>query len=313
MTTHHTFSFSGGKDSTALVLYGCEIADRKGFTPIIVAADTGHEHPMTYEYWDTVERHIGLPIRRVKQDFCARIEKKRKFISEQWPKDGVPADRVERALALLHPTGNPFLDLCLLKGRFPSTRARFCTEELKHIPIYEQVQLPLMKTGRLLSWQGVRADESASRAKAKPLEQGDGRIWHFRPILKWAVDDVFEMHRRHGLEPNPLYKLGFGRVGCMPCIMCRKSELALIASRFPEEVERVREWERLVSETCKRGLSSFFAHDKIPGEHQGQAGIPMPQIDEVVKWAKTSRGGWNYDLEALIPPATCTSIYGLCE
>jgi hypothetical protein len=37
-----------------------------------------------------------------------------------------------RALAVLHPTGNPFLDLCLWKGRFPSRKAQFCTEELAY-------------------------------------------------------------------------------------------------------------------------------------------------------------------------------------
>ena len=36
-----------------------------------------------------------------------------------------------RALAVLHPSGNPFLDLCLWKGRFPSRKAQFCTEHLK--------------------------------------------------------------------------------------------------------------------------------------------------------------------------------------
>jgi len=313
MSTHHTISFSGGKDSTALVLIACEVADRKGFEPLIVFADTGHEHPITYDYVATVERHVGLPIRRVRADFTEGIERKRKFIAENWEGDGIPAERVARALELLQPTGNPFLDMCLMKGRFPSARARFCTEELKHFPICRQVQLPLMKTGRVLSWQGVRADESPSRAKAKPLEQGDGRIWHFRPILSWSVGDVFELHRRHGLEPNPLYKLGFGRVGCMPCIMARKAEIGLIAARFPEEIERVREWEFLVSNTCKRGLSSFFAHDKIPGDHQGKKDIPMPQIDDVVEWSKTGKGGWNYDIESFLPVPQCTSIYGLCE
>ncbi len=40
-----------------------------------------------------------------------------------------------RALAVLHPTGNPFLDLCLWKGRMPSRKAQFCTEQLKRDPM----------------------------------------------------------------------------------------------------------------------------------------------------------------------------------
>ena len=44
-------------------------------------------------------------------------------------KAGMTADQanaaIERAKRALVPTGNPFLDLCLWKGRFPSTKARF--------------------------------------------------------------------------------------------------------------------------------------------------------------------------------------------
>ena len=311
--THHVVSFSGGKDSTALVLMAYEIGQRKGFDPIIVFADTGHEHPMTYDYVDRVEDFVGIPIRRIRADFSTRIERKRNRIGEKWTKDGVPPHRIARGVELMQPTGNPFLDLCILKGRFPSTKVRFCTEELKYLPIYEQILLPLMHVDRVLSWQGVRADESAARAQVRRLNHGDGRLWHYRPILQWTVDDVFAMHRRHGLDPNPLYRLGAGRVGCMPCIMARKAELAMIAARFPDEIARVREWESIVSGVSRQGRSSFFAHDKIPGEHQGRSDIPMPGIDAVVDWSRTSRGGYNYDIEAIIPPLECTSIYGLCE
>jgi len=118
-------------------------------------------------------------------------------------------ERVERALALLHPTGIPFLDLCMLKGRFPSTRARFCSEELKHHPIFYQVQEPLLEAGHtVVSWQGVRAEESPRRAALSKLERLGGRLVNWRPILRWTVEDVFAIHRRHGVEPNPLYKDG---------------------------------------------------------------------------------------------------------
>jgi hypothetical protein len=51
------------------------------------------------------------------------------------------------------------------KGRFPSTRVRFCTFELKHTPIKNQVIDPLLdKYDNVISWQGVRAQESPARA-----------------------------------------------------------------------------------------------------------------------------------------------------
>lgn len=217
---------------------------------------------------------------------------------------------VEGALAVLTPTGNPFLDLCIWKGRFPSTKARFCSDELKRLPMTNLVQVPLLQAGDdVVSWQGVRADESPSRALLQEREfkgtwDSGGELWNYRPILKWTVEEVFAMHRKHGIEANPLYSQGMGRVGCMPCIHARKDELLEISKRFPEEVQRISEWERIVANASKLGRSSFFAHADGHGEN----------IHEVVQWSKTSRGLSNLDMFRAEPQVElCSSIYGLCE
>lgn len=308
----HVFSYSGGKDSTAMYLLGME----QGWDFLPVFADTGNEHEITYDYVRDLPARTGGPeIRWVKADFAEAIERKRRFVAEKWAQGGVPRDRVDRALAVLRPTGVPFLDLCMLKGRFPSARARFCSSELKHVPVFEQVVAPLLEAGEtVISWQGVRAEEGRRRAALPKLERLGGGLFNWRPLLRWTWQDVFEIHRRRGVEPNPLYMMGCGRVGCMPCIHARKGEIANIGARFPEHVERIAEWERLVSEASKRGVSSFFAHDKTPGDHQGRIDIPMPGIHQVMEWAKTSRGGRQYDIfQALIDPPQCSSLYGLCE
>lgn len=57
-----------------------------------------------------------------------------------------------RALANLYPSGNPFLDLCMWKGRFPSRTAQFCTERLKTMVAVEY-QLALIEQGyTVVSW-----------------------------------------------------------------------------------------------------------------------------------------------------------------
>lgn len=146
--TFNLISMSGGKDSLAQCLYAVE----NGVKHDRVFADTGHEHPQTMEYLDYLEQNLG-PIRRVKADFTRQIEGKRKFIAEKWPVSLVEecgmshdeaAERIACALEILHPTGNPFLDLCMWKGRFPSTKARFCTFDLKHEPVRTQVVLPAL-------------------------------------------------------------------------------------------------------------------------------------------------------------------------
>lgn len=222
--------------------------------------------------------------------------------------------KVATALAVLQPTGNAFLDMCLWKGRFPSTKGRFCTDELKALPIFEQVFIPILRSGiGVRSWQGVRADESARRATYKVFEEMQHGIVAYRPILHWTAQDVFAIHRKHDVKPNPLYMQGMGRVGCMPCIMCRKSELAEIGRRFPDVLDRLRNWERLVSEAGKRGCATFF--DVRPlAEDKYDVHYTTHGVDEAYKWSLTERGGRQFNLflaNEEIP--ACSSIYGLCE
>jgi 3'-phosphoadenosine 5'-phosphosulfate sulfotransferase (PAPS reductase)/FAD synthetase len=319
MDDHNIISISGGKDSTALLLLALE---RQPENLQAVFADTGHEHQQTYEYVRYLEQVTGVPIRWVRADFAADIARKREFVSVKWREHGVSEDKVLAALAVLQPTGNPFLDLCIWKGRFPSTKARFCSEELKHIPIMEQVQRPILEAGAdVISWQGVRADESLARRhlaenEAKRTFPNGATLWNYRPLLTWSAEDCFTMHRKHGIKHNPLYEQGMGRVGCMPCIHARKDELLEISKRFPEAIARVSEWEQVVSDAAKQGVSTFFhfEYDEQNKRRSRDVALRESGIFSVVEWSKTSRGGRQYDLMRTDPDAPlCSSIYGLCE
>ncbi|MDO7481567.1 phosphoadenosine phosphosulfate reductase family protein [Acinetobacter baumannii] len=297
---YNIVSVSGGKDSTATLL----LAMAWGVENLqAVFADTGHEHPATYEYVDYLERILEIQIQRVKADFSFEIARKREYVSTVWREEGVSESVIENALAVLKPTGNPFLDLSLWKSRFPSTRRRFCTSELKVKPI-QQLFYPILEDGHMiLSWQGVRADESLERKFLPECNEVIEGLYNYRPILKWSAKDVFQAHADMGIDPNPLYKQGMGRVGCMPCINCNKDELKEIAKRFPEEIERVAEWERIVGLVSKRQSATFFTSD-----YRGHG------IHQLVEWSKTVRGGKQYDLvEQMTGIEACSSAYGLCE
>jgi 3'-phosphoadenosine 5'-phosphosulfate sulfotransferase (PAPS reductase)/FAD synthetase len=310
MRKTNLLSVSGGKDSTAMILHAIE----SGKDFISVFADTGHEHPDTYEYLDYLESKLDIKLHRAKPDFTDRIRKKAVFVKKHWADHGISDEKIQTALDTLKPTGNPFLDLCIWKGRFPSPKGRFCTDELKSLPITEQVVLPILKTGKKVrSWQGIRWAESPRRAKMPMHELSDYGIWIYRPILKWSADEVFAIHRRHDIKPNPLYLQGMNRVGCMPCVMCRKGELAEISRRFPDVIDRLRKWEKIVSEASKRGSSTFF--DVRPfAEDKYNVNYIDHGVDAAVRWSKTLRGGKQFDLfsESEEIPA-CSSNYGLCE
>ena len=304
---HNIVSVSGGKDSTALLLLAIE---RKTENLEAWFADTGHEHQQTYDYIDYLSNKVW-PIKTIKADFSAQISRKREFVATKWREQGVPEDRVLKALETLVPTGNPFLDLCLWKGRFPSTKARFCSEELKRNPIVE-AQIELLDAGNeIWSWQGVRADESLARRDLPELDEVGGGLWNYRPILKWTAEDCFAMHKKHGIKHNPLYEQGMGRVGCMPCIHARKDELLEISKRFPEEVERVARWEKLVQSASKTGTATLL-NAGIKGLSNEEA-EQASNIRAMVEWSKTSKGRHQYDFLRMEEGPSCSSIYGLCE
>lgn len=318
MATKHVVSVSGGKDSTALLLLALERCPPGSVLPIF--CDTGNEHQAVYDYLDYLEQRLNVQIHRLRADFTRQLLAKRMFIARD---TRTGRDRTgrrlrwsnkakRRALAVMHPSGNPFLDLCMWKGRFPSRMAQFCTEELKR-NIAVDFQIDLMEAGhRVISWQGVRREESLRRRNAKKAERVGPRLHIFRPLVEWTAAQVFDLAAARGVRPNPLYLQGMGRVGCMPCINCGKDELRQIAARWPEHPERISEWERIVGMCSKRGFSTFMA-DAHPGKDRRQVYADL-NIWTRIEWSKTTRGGRQLDLLAqLDEPTACASSYGLCE
>lgn len=196
-------SVSGGKDSTAAVLALRE----SGIAARYVFADTGWELPQTYDHLGALERLLNITIERV----------------------GTPGGMVAKIRA---------------RAGFPARKQRWCTSELKVLPLRAHHDALMEREGvDTVSVLGIRAEESADRAKLPVFGYDDlwgGYVW--RPLIDATVADVLALHHRHGVPVNPLYKLGFGRVGCT-CIYATKEEIALTAEHFPERIDVIRELE----------------------------------------------------------------------
>ena len=282
----HVVSVSGGKDSTCTYLLAME----RGKPFQAVFADTGNEHPWTLEFVDRLaERTGGPPVQVVRADLAPKFPRKRETIRTKWPSQGVAPEIVERALSACHPTGIPFLDACILRSGFPTHSRQFCTDYLKIQPIKQQVYEPIWAERQgVISWRGVRREESLPRSQLPMfarLSEGGGRLVRYLPLIEWKLAAVWKLHRRHGLEPNPLYRHGMTRVGCFPCIYLRKAELRALAERFPEHIDRIREWEAIV-QSVHKSIATFF-----PMTRGGGKGV-----DAWVEWSKTTYGGRQYSL-----------------
>lgn len=180
---------SGGKDSQcclklAIKKYGLENVEG-------LFCDTQWEHPLTYEHIQTIENLYKVKIHKV--------------------------------------TGGSVPEKVLKYKRFPVLGIRFCTEELK----IRETRIFLKNYGACKVWYGMRLDESKERKekysnivdteeylpneiqKKYPKYLGKQGIRFLLPILNWSSEEVFDYLDG---EENPLYKLGFDRVGCFPCL-----------------------------------------------------------------------------------------------
>lgn len=290
----HIISFSGGKDSTALILWAKENLPKESTQ--YVFCDTGWEHDITYEY----VKYINMTLL-----------------------DG-------QLITLKSSEYDGFEDMAIKRGRVPSTKARFCTETLKIHPMIDWI---LEQGSDLKIYQGIRREESKARSimkksdeyfirqiqwrdegkgseyrkkYRKPYRQNDIEEYLEdydvdveRPIIDWKWDKVFGIMKKHEIEPNPLYREGFGRVGCFPCIMCRVGEIKEMALRYPERVDRIRELEKKLGR-------SFFAFDKVPDHFAAE-----PMIDDVVAWV--TRHENDGQLTLFGEGDACVSLYNLCE
>lgn len=276
---HLVICVSGGKDSTALALwlrFESGLPNRMH----LVFCDTGHEHPFTIDHVHQLAERVGLPLN-------------------------------------VASSGMSFIELCEKKGMFPAARSRFCTEELKVKPISEWMD-EAYGDGRIenpVIVQGIRSDESPSRAKAPEWDDnrrpGQRRVFDcpvWRPILDWSASDVFAIHERHGFEPNPLYKLGARRVGCFPCVLSGKSDLRASFEIDGTLLERLREYERRVEKASSSGLATFKHRNDIPPSFWDLE--QAASIDAVYKWAM---GDENQGALDFGDPPSCWSHYGLCE
>lgn len=200
---------------------------------------------------------------------------------------------------------------------FPGRRMKFCTRELKVKPMKKFIT-QLMDEGRdVINSVGVRAQESSARSKLEEWEwQRDFDCWLWRPLIQWSEQDVIDMHKRHGLQPNPLYLRGAGRVGCWPCINSRKTEIRFMAEQDPARVDHIRKLEAEVAEIAKeryaaRGETFESRGHTPPAFFEDRfGGFGFIPIDDMVAWARTKYGG--KELDDVPMPDGCVR-WGMCE
>jgi 3'-phosphoadenosine 5'-phosphosulfate sulfotransferase (PAPS reductase)/FAD synthetase len=211
-----------------------------------------------------------------------------------------------------------FFELAEHKRRFPSTKARFCTEFLKILPTKEHVTKLRYQGFDVVAVSGVRADESEDRKHLSEWAMSRTLgCYSWRPLIRWTIGDVLAIHKKYNVPMNPLYALGAQRVGCWPCIMSNKAELRTIALQFPKRIDEIRSAEQKFEIENGR-YSSFFPRTHIPPRFRSKPFVTadgrkmnIATIDDVVKWSMTGHRAKGTYLDNPEKTRTCQS--GYCE
>ena len=174
-------SFSGGKDSTVT---SDVVTKSLGTKKILhIFGDTTLEYPETLKYVSRLKQsHKDLPLLVAKN-------------SDQ-----------------------EFNNLCDVIGP-PSRVMRWCCTVFKTGAIAKKIEMTFKDKKRILSFQGIRRNESSSRSKYE-RETNSPKIAKqlvASPIIDWLDFDVWLYILSNGLDFNNAYRLGFSRVGCWCC------------------------------------------------------------------------------------------------
>ncbi len=111
-----------------------------------------------------------------------------------------------------------FNDLCKVIGP-PSRMMRWCCTIFKTGAITRKIESTFKNKTKILSFQGLRRNESITRSKYERESSGAKitKQHQAAPIIDWLDYDVWLYIISNRIPFNPAYRKGFARVGCWCC------------------------------------------------------------------------------------------------
>lgn len=202
-TPYYIVSFSGGKDSTAMLL---KMLDLGYQIDEIIFLDTGKEFPQMYKHIDEVEKYINRPITRLKSDKTWEY-----YMLEHERKQGRNKG---------------------VKGySWSDFNNRWCTSYLKTSVLNKY--LKKYKDYRIIKYIGIAYDEE-HRMK-------DTYHVHY-PLVQWQMteQEALDYCYSKGFTWDGLYDK-FHRLSCYLCPMKSLKELRVLWKDFPQLWNEIKE------------------------------------------------------------------------
>ena len=211
-------SFSGGKDSTAMLL---KMIKNNIKIDEIIFCDTGMEFQEMYDHIEKVQEMIQMPITVLKSE--------KSF--EYWMFEHIKTKGKNKGQ----------------KGySWPDFRNRWCTQALKKQVVSKY--LKQYKDKEIVEFHGIALDEKerANKNKEKKVKY---------PLIEWKMTekDCLEYCYSKGLDWGGLYRK-LGRVSCWCCPLKSLKELEVIYNEYPYYWQKLKEWD---SKTYRQFRSDY--------------------------------------------------------
>jgi 3'-phosphoadenosine 5'-phosphosulfate sulfotransferase (PAPS reductase)/FAD synthetase len=228
----HIVSFSGGKDSTCMLLMMLE----KGM-PIddIIFCDTGMEFPAMYDHIAQVEKFTGRKITRLQNPKGFMY-----YFKEHQKSKGKYMDQ--------------------LGFGWPNMKIRWCTARLKQ-DVFKRYLKDSLKGRDHIEYHGIAYDEP------KRIEKNQGRNIQY-PLFEWGIVEAEALKYCYdrGFTWNGLYKQ-FRRVSCWCCPLKGLDELYALYTHYPElwaellEMDK-KSWRSFRADYSLKQLEKRFKHQE---------------------------------------------------
>jgi 3'-phosphoadenosine 5'-phosphosulfate sulfotransferase (PAPS reductase)/FAD synthetase len=241
MQDYITVSFSGGKDSTALVLRMIELGEK---IDEVVCCDTYKEFPAMYRHIEKVRKVIegnGIKFTMLKSEKSFDY-----YMFEYVPQKGRYAGT--QGLGWAYPT------------------MRWCTGYLKK-DIVGKYFRELRKQYNVIQCLGIAADEGY-RLERKNNQNGN----HRHPLVEWgwAEKQCLEYCYSKGYDWEGLYEI-FNRVSCWCCPLKPFEELRKLRKHFPELWEELKDMDKRAKNQIKANYSVEQLEIRFAFEEERQA------------------------------------------
>lgn len=228
----YVVSFSGGKDSSAMLL---KLIENNEPIDEIIYCDVGKEFPQMYEHIAKLEKYIGQNITVLKSDkdfdyyMFDHIKTKGKNIGQ--------------------------------KGySWAGIRQRWCTSKLKTDVIHKYIK-EKYKNSDVIQYIGIACDET-KRIKDDP------KIKYPLVEYKMTEQDCLEYCYSKGFDWGGLYQI-FNRVSCWCCPLQSLNELRKLRKHFPDLWQELLDMDKRTYRQFRADFSVEELEERFSKEEMG--------------------------------------------